>query len=98
MAKKYIEATYKLAENVTNLEEFEQQRESYLNKLVKWATDNNMFILFGNSDDNTYLCECRAIARTNQMCKGYITELKEMLKAEFPKVKIIYEESGNVLW
>lgn len=98
MAKKYIKATYKLAENVTNLEEFEQQREAYLNTLIKWATDNGIGIRFGTSDDNTYLCECRATARTNQMCKGYIAELKEMLKAEFPKVRNIYEESGNVLW
>lgn len=98
MAKKYIKATYELAKNVTNLDEFEKPRENYLNHIVSWATDNGIGIQFGASEDNTYLCECRATARTNQMCKGYIAELKEMLKDEFPKVKIIYEESGNVLW
>lgn len=98
MAKKYIKATYELAKNVTDLEAFEQPRDAYLQTLLNWATDNNMSMRFGASEDNTYLCECRATARTNQMCKGYIAELKGMLKAEFPKVKIIYEESGNVLW
>lgn len=97
MAKKYIKATYELAKNVTDLEAFEQPRANYLNHIVSWATDNGIGIQFGTSEDNTYLCECRVTARTNQMCKGYIAELKEMLKAEFPKARIIYEESGNVL-
>lgn len=97
MAKKYIKATYELAKNVTDLEAFEKPRDTYLKTLLNWATDNDMSMKFGTSEDNTYLCECRATARTNQMCNGYIAELKEMLKSEFPKVRIIYKESGNVL-
>lgn len=98
MAKKFIRGTFELEQNVTDLEAFEKPKLSHLNYIINWATDNGVKVIFGTSEDNTYLCEFEAVANTVQMCKGYVTELKSMLKTIFPKANVIVEWRGEKLW
>jgi hypothetical protein len=98
MAKKYIRGTFELEKNVTDLVAFEEKRKPQLMNIVDWATANGVGITFGTSEDNTYLCEFDTKARTLQMCKGYVAELKALLKTLFPKARVVLQYEGNILW
>jgi len=98
MAKKYIRGVFELEQNVTDLVAFEEKRKPQLLGIVDWATANDIGITFGASEDNTYLCEFDTKARTVQMCKGYVAELKAMLKTLFPKARVVLQYQGNILW
>lgn len=97
MAKKFIRGTFELEKDVTDLVTFEAKIESELTEIVSWAKANNVGLNIGTSEDNTYLCEFTVTARTDQMCKGYVAELKEMWKQIFPKSRILFQASGNLL-
>lgn len=97
MAKKYIRGAFSLENNVTDLVAFENERETALKAVIAWANDNKVGVNFGTSEDNTYLCEFTVTAQTAQMCKGYVAELKAMLKKIFPKAYIPWQYSGNIL-
>ena len=87
--RKFIKGTFELDQNVTNLVEYEKKHETMLNNLVEWATRLNIAINIGTSEDNTYLCEFKIVGATASYCRGLCSELKQMLKAEFPKTKSI---------
>lgn len=93
--KKFIKGTFELEKNVTDLETFEEPIKPKLMKIIDWANKNEIGIVFGTSDDNTYLCEFDATAETVQMCKGYVAELKTMLKEIFPKARKVIEWRGD---
>ena len=95
MIKKFIRGTFELERNVTDLEGFEQPKRPKLMEIIEWAKENGVAVTFGTSDDNTYLCEFDVEARTREMCKGYVSELKSMLKEIFPKTQRIIEWSGD---
>lgn len=96
--RKFIKGTFELDQNVTDLVEYEKKHETMLNKLVEWATRLNIAINIGTSEDNTYLCEFKIVGATASYCRGLCSELKQMLKAEFPKTKSIWQGSGDVLF
>jgi hypothetical protein len=98
MAKKFIRGTFELAEGVTDLKAFEEKRESSLMDIINWATANEIGVTFGTSADDTYLCEFRVTARTLKACKGYVADLKSMLKSLFPKTRIVLQYEGDILW
>lgn len=98
MAKKFIRGTFELEKNVTDLVSFEQPKMPQLMKIIEWAKKNGVGVTFGTSADDTYLCEFDVTAQTIQMCKGYVAELKSMLKDIFPKASKIVEWQGNILW
>jgi hypothetical protein len=98
MAKKYIRGTFELAQNVTDLEAFEEKRKPQLLGIIEWATANGIGVKFGTSEDGTYLCEFDTVAGTLQLCKGYVAELKSMLKTLFPKARVVLQYEGNILW
>lgn len=98
MLKKYIRGTFELEKGVTDLVAFEEARKSQLMNIVDWATANGVGVTFGASEDNTYLCEFDTRARTLQMCKGYVAELKSLLKTLFPKARVVLQYEGNILW
>lgn len=96
--RKFIKGTFELDQNVTDLVEYEKKHETMLNNLVEWATRLNIAINIGTSEDNTYLCEFKIVGATASYCRGLCSELKQMLKAEFPKIKSIWQGSGDVLF
>lgn len=98
MMKKFKKGTFELEKNVTDPVAFEEPIKPKLMKIIEWATKHEIAITFGTSANNTYLCEYDVRAETVQMCKGYVVELKAMLKDIFPKVRRLYECTGNQLW
>lgn len=97
MAKKFIRGTFELEKNVVDLEGFESKIQKQLTEIVNWAKVNNVALNIGTSEDNTYLCEFQATGRTKQMCDGYVAELKAMWKQIFPKTRLLFQASGNIL-
>lgn len=98
MAKKFIRGTFELEKDVTDLIAFEEKRAPQLRGIIEWATANGVGVGFGASDDGTYLCEFNTQARTLQLCKGYVAELKALLKTIFPKARVVLQYEGNILW
>lgn len=96
--KKFIKGTFELDQNIGDLNEYEAKKELYVKSIIQWANEHNVDVLLGESEDNSYLCEYVAKANTNALCKGYVAELKQMLKVGFPKIKLLYQASGNLLW
>lgn len=95
MMHRFKKGTFMLKEGVTDLVAFEEPIRPKLQKIIDWATQEGIGLKFGTSEDNTYLCEYDVVARTNQLCAGYVSELKAMLKELFPKVSMIREWSGT---
>lgn len=95
--RKFAEGTFELDKNVTDLVEYEKEKEEFIKGVIDWADKNDIGILFGSSDDNYYLCQFNIVADTSAMCKGYVSELKAKLKKQFPKIKLIYQANGNVV-
>jgi hypothetical protein len=98
VAKKYIRGVFELELNVTDPDAFEEKRKPELLGIIDWATKNDVGVKFGTSEDNTYLCEFDTRARTVQMCKGYVAELKALLKTFFPKARVVLQYTGDILW
>ena len=93
--RRFIEGTFELDENVTDLIKYEKERKEFLKEVVKWSKNNDIEILFGASEDNYYLCQFDIVANTLAMCKGYVAELKSKLKKQFPKIKLVYQANGK---
>lgn len=94
MSRRFIEGTFELDENVSDLIKYEEEREDFLKEILEWGSHNNIGILFGTSQDNSYMCEFNVICNTSAMCKGYVAELKNKLKKMFPKAKIVIQFNG----
>lgn len=95
MGNRFKKGTFMLKEGVTDLVAFEAPILPKLKKIIDWATLNGIDLRVGTSENGTYLCEYHVVARTNQLCAGYVSELKVMLKELFPKVCRIVEWSGT---
>lgn len=97
MSRRFIEGTFELDKNVSDLIKYEEEREEFLKDVIEWATDNAVIIGFGTSQDNSYMCEFNVVCNTSAMCKGYVAELKNKLKKMFPKAKIVMQFNGTCL-
>ncbi len=95
MTKRFKKGAFVLAEGVTDPVEFEKPIEAQLMDIIAWAEKNRVDLAFGTTEDDTYICEYRVVAQTNQLCQGYVIELKAMLKKLFPKAYRGHEFSGH---
>lgn len=98
MAKKFIRGTIEIESSVTDLEAFENYHGAAINGIVQWADSNQIYLKFGTSEDNAYLCEFVIRADTAKMCKGYLKVLVEKLKGINKKARVIFQAEGTVLW
>ena len=95
---KFIKGAIELDKNVTDLTAYEEPKKNKLDEIVEWCNKYNVYIIFGTSDDNTYLCEYKVVANTKAMCKGVVKELKEILKGMFPCANSIWTIEGTQLY
>ena len=95
---KFIKGCFELDKNVTDLDAYEEKKKIGLDRLINWANEMEIGLKFGTSDDNTYLCEYKIVCKTAALCKGILSELKYELKSVFPKVKSLWQGSGNTLY
>ena len=86
MAKKFKKGAFVLKEGVTDLVAFEKPIEAQLKEIIAWAERNRVELAFGTTENNTYICEYKVVANTNQLCRGLVAELKAMVKKLFPKL------------
>lgn len=93
--KKFIKGTFELDENVTDLSAYEERKKPQLERIINFCDQFGVQILFGTADDNTYLCEYTVKANTKSLCNGLLRELKEMLREAFPRVKMLWQGSGD---
>lgn len=93
--KKFVRGTLQLAEYVEDIDAYTEKHRKFFEDVVDWADRMEVQVTFGTSNDNAYLCEYVIIGQTNQYCKGLFSELKAMLKPVFPKVKSLFQGSGD---
>lgn len=96
--KKFIKGTFELDTNVTDLVAYEEPKKKQLDNLFAWCNRFNIGITVGTSDDNTYLCEYKIVARTKALCNSLLRELKDQLREIYPYVKLVWQGSGDQLW
>lgn len=96
--RKFVRGSYTLAADITDLDAYYQEHKTTIDEIIKWADQIGMYVEFGTSSDNTYLCEYEATQSTKSMCTGLANELKAMLKAEWKSsVKLGYQAYGDRL-
>lgn len=96
--KKFIKGTFELELNVADLVAFEEQHKVAINGWIDWANRFGVALNLGTSDDNTYLCEYKIVGATASYCKGLASELRQMIKSEFPKTRSLWQGSGDILF
>ena len=58
MAKlRYIKGSFLLENNVEDPNAYYNLHKSKIDAVIKWANDLGIYVGFGISSDNTYLCE-----------------------------------------
>lgn len=98
MARKFTRGTFELEKNVTDLEAFENRHEPMIKEIIQWADSQDIYLVFGTSNSNNYLCEFDIRADTAKMCKGYLMVLGEKMKAISKKARVIFQADGDLLW
>lgn len=96
--RKFVRGSYTLAADITDLDAYYQEHKTTIDEIIKWADQIGMYVSFGTSSDNTYLCEYETTQSTKSMCVGIANELKTRLKAEWKSsVKLGYQAYGYIL-
>lgn len=96
--RKFVRGSYTLAADITDLDAYYQEHKTTIDDIVKWADQIGMYVGFGTSSDNIYLCEYETTQSTKSMCTGLANELKVKLKTEWKSsVKLGYQAYGDRL-
>lgn len=95
--RKFIKGTFELDNGVHDIAEYERPKMSALRSIIDWADDSGILLRFGTTEDGDYLCEYNVRARTAAMCRGYVSELRQLLKPHFPKVETVFQASGDII-
>ena len=96
--KKFVQGSYTLAVNITDPNAYYQEHKTAIDGVIKWAERVGMYVRFGTSIDNTYLCEYDTTQLTKSMCTGLVNELKARLKVEWKSsVKFGCQVYGDIL-
>ena len=96
--KKFIKGVFKLDEGVIDLEAYEQLHNAALLEIIDYAKNHNMDAMFGTSENDTYMMEFVIRGATQQYCKGILSGLRALLKAEWKnKVDLFYQATGDLL-
>ena len=96
--RKFVRGSFALATNITDLDAYYLEHKTAIESIVEWADKVGMYVGFGTSSDNTYLCEYDTTQLTKSMCTGLVNELKARLKAEWKSsVKLRYQAYGDSL-
>ena len=94
--RKFVQGSFVLATNITDLDAYYLEHKTAIDSIVEWADKVGMYVGFGISSDNTYLCEYDTTQHTKSMCTGLANELKAMLKAEWKSsVKLGFQAHGE---
>ena len=93
--RKFTKGVFEIEKNVKDLEEYERKIDEHTDNIIQWADTHGIGIRFGTNDKDTYLCEFKIVANTKNLCDGYVSELKEMLKNICKTPKILYRANGN---
>ena len=96
--KKFIKGTFELDINVTDLVTYEEKHKRAIEEIIDWANSLNVAIKMGTADDDSYLLEYKIVGKTASFCKGLLSELRTMLKAEWKKTTSLWQGSGDILW
>lgn len=96
MAKaKFVRGSWLLEEHVEDASAYYEQHKAKVDEVIDWANRLDIYVGFGKSEDDTYLCEYEVTGQTARMCKGVAAELKALLKTEWKKVSLGYQVEGN---
>jgi len=98
MKKKFVKGTFELDVGVTDLSEYEEKHRQIITRLLKWAEFFDVAIILRTSNDNHYLCEYMITGETAKYCLSLYSELKQMLKSDFPKFETLWQGSGDILY
>lgn len=96
--RKFVQGAYTLAADITDLDAYYQEHKTTIDEIIKWADQIGIYVGFGTSSDNTYLCEYETTQRTKSMCTSIANELKAKLKVEWKSsVQLGYQAYGDRL-
>ena len=96
--RKFVRGSFVLATNITDLDAYYLDHKTTIDSIIEWADKVGMYVGFGISSDNIYLCEYDTTQHTKSMCTGLANELKARLKAEWrSSVKFGYQIYGESL-
>ncbi|MDD5022010.1 MAG: hypothetical protein PHR82_07810 [Endomicrobiaceae bacterium] len=96
--KQIIEGSWVLETGVEDADSYYESHKNSIDAVIAWANNNGIYVGFGTSDNGTYLCEYRVSCITKQLCKGYVAELKSLLKRSWKGLTLGYQQTGVKMW
>ena len=94
--KKFVRGSFTLDKNITDLDAYYAKHKATIDGICEWADKVGMYVAFGTSDGDTYLCQYETVQFTKAMCSGLSNELKARLKAEWKSsVQFGYQAFGD---
>lgn len=94
---RFVRGCFGLAENITNLEEFEATHMKQLEKIGEFCNMFDIEFQCGTTESNYYVIEYRIISTTAQRCNSLYKELKDTIKEYFGK-PVEFNQIKGRLW
>lgn len=78
--KKYIVQGNFIIKEET-VDDYYEKNKNNIDNIVEWANELNLFLNFGYTDKNDFICQYEFTGDTKSYIKGLASELKFMLKS-----------------
>lgn len=95
--KTFIKGTFRLAQNVKDLESYENAHRAALESIIDFANHNDISVTFGTMDDDSYAVEYRIVKKNHTVCNNVLTDLKAKLRSEWGKITNLFQAAGDYL-
>ena len=93
---KFIKGAFVLDEKIESEEEYTKNKKDVMQEIVAWADfELGVELGFGYTDDKQVVCQYRIESHTQKACHGLLSELKRMLKKNFPRMKETLQMKGE---
>ena len=93
---KFIKGAFVLDEKIESKEEYTKSKKDVMQEIVAWADfELGVELGFGYTDDKQLVCQYRIEGHTQKVCQGLLSELKRMLKKNFPRMKETLQMKGE---
>lgn len=90
-----MRGSWLLEEHIEDANAYYELHKAKIDEIIDWANRLDIYVGFGKSEDDTFLCEYEVTGQTSRMCKGVAAELKALLKTEWKSVSLGYQVEGH---
>lgn len=95
MKTEIVKGLFVLDKDIYDSEAMYKSHKGAIDDIIDWGNKLNLFVGFGSLSDHSYGCQYEMHGLTKTYLKGLVSELKTMLKSEFPNFKESFQMFGQ---